>query len=46
LYPPDNRTEKVFGPIIKEIYNEYLFSDTFAREEVLRTLLKLLLLKA
>ena len=44
--PPHHEMETVFGKILKEIYNEYLFSETFAREEMLRTLLKLLLLKA
>lgn len=44
--PPDKSAETVFGQIFKEIYNEYLLSETFAREEMLRTLLKLLLLKA
>lgn len=50
LYPPDipplETSVAVFNPIINEIYNEYIFSDTFAKEEMLRTLLKLLLLKA
>lgn len=32
--------------IINEIYREYYFSDDFAKEEILRLLLKLLLLKA
>lgn len=32
--------------IINEIYEEYYFSDDFAKEEILRLLLKLLLLKA
>lgn len=50
LYPPDippgKAAESMFNPIIHELYNEYIFTDTFAKEEMLRTLLKLLLLKA
>lgn len=50
LYPPDippfETSVSVFNPIINEIYNEYISADTFAKEEMLRTLLKLLLLKA
>ncbi|MBF0235104.1 MAG: AraC family transcriptional regulator [Desulfamplus sp.] len=50
LYPPDipplPTSIPVFNPIINEIYNEFIFVDTFAKEEMLRTLLKLLLLKA
>ena len=50
LYPPDipglETTESIFNPVINEIYKEYSFSDPFAKEEILRTLLKLLLLKA
>lgn len=44
--PPESTRETIFGPIITEIYNEYLFPETYVREEMLRTLLKLLLLKA
>jgi len=50
LYQPDiqpNETlESVFNPIVHEINIEYNFADTYAKEEMLRTLLKLLLLKA
>ena len=50
LYPPDipplESTTLAFDHIINEIYNEYVFAETFAKEEMLRTLLKLLLLKA
>jgi len=50
LYPPDippiDTSVLVFNPIINEIYNEYIFAHTVAKEEMLRTLLKLLLLKA
>lgn len=46
VIPPLETSVSVFNPIISEIYNEYIFPDTFAKEEVLRTLLKLLLLKA
>lgn len=51
LYPPDippleTAFASVFNPIITEIHNEYVRSETFAKEEMLRTLLKLLLLKA
>lgn len=49
-YPPDipasNRPETVFGPIIKEIYDEYVFQGRFARKEMIMALLKLLFLKA
>lgn len=44
--PPMNTPETIFNPIVREIYNEYFFEDPFAKEEILRTLLKLLLLKA
>lgn len=50
LYPPDippvDTSSPLFEPIVSEIYNEYLFTNTFAREEIIRTLLRLLLLKA
>lgn len=50
LYPPDiqpaDTSVSIFTPIINEIYKEYFLAHTFAREEILRTLLKLLLLKA
>lgn len=36
----------VFKIIISEIYEEYIHADTFAKEEILRHYLKLLLLKA
>ena len=35
-----------FGNIFDEIYQEYKATDTFAKEEILRLLLKLFLLKA
>lgn len=50
LYSPDiapeGPSETVFSPIIKELYHEYRLSETLVREEMRRTLLKLLLLKA
>ena len=36
----------VFKPIVNEMYWEYLLSNNFAKEEILRLLLKLLLLRA
>lgn len=36
----------IFNNIISEIYREYKLTDEFAKEEILRLLLKLLLLKA
>lgn len=44
--PPNETSESIFNPTIHEIYNEYIFADTFAKEEMLGALLKLLLLKA
>lgn len=44
--PPIETSASIFNPIINEIYNEYIFADTFAKEEMLRILLKLLLLRA
>jgi AraC-like DNA-binding protein len=50
IHPPviqaDDAPGNVFHTIIKEIYSEYALSDPFAKEEILRLLLKLLLLKA
>lgn len=43
---PDEAGGKVFNNIVSEMYREYLLSDNFAKEEILRLLLKLLLLKA
>jgi len=50
LHSPIMQSEEIgnmnFMNIINEIYEEYYFSDDFAKEEILRLLLKLLLLKA
>ncbi|HCY83829.1 MAG TPA: AraC family transcriptional regulator [Desulfobacteraceae bacterium] len=50
LYPPDIQPVKaltpVFDAIFSDIHNEYIFTNAFAREEIIRTLLKLLMLKA
>ncbi|WDP91826.1 MAG: helix-turn-helix domain-containing protein [Desulfobacter sp.] len=46
VIPPRDTPDSVFGPIINEIHNEYMLAESFAKEEMLRTLLKLLLLKA
>lgn len=50
LYPPDipplESSTSAFNNILNEMYAEYIFAETFVKEEVLRTLLKLLLLKA
>lgn len=50
LHPPVMQSTEtkgnIFSNIINEIYREYKIQDTFAKEEILRLLLKLLLLKA
>jgi AraC-like DNA-binding protein len=46
VIPPLESSTSAFNHIINEMYNEYIFAETFAKEEMLRTLLKLLLLKA
>lgn len=38
--------DSIFNNIINEMYREYKITDKFAKEEILRLLLKLLLLKA
>ena len=43
---PNQKGINVFHTIIGEIYKEYNYIDNFAKEEILRLLLKLLLLKA
>lgn len=43
---PNQTGIDVFNTIISEIYKEYNYPDNFAKEEILRLLLKLLLLKA
>jgi len=44
--PADGAKEEKFAEIFGEIYQEYNNPDLFAKEEILRSLLKLLLLKA
>ncbi len=46
IMQPAETSGEIFGNIINEIYTEYRFPDEFAKEEILRLLLKLLLLKA
>lgn len=46
LIYPEETGEEHFSHIISEIFEEYLVSDDFAKEEILRSLLNLLLLKA
>lgn len=46
IIQPDETGGDVFKSIIKEMYWEYLLSNDFAKEEILRLLLKLLLLRA
>ncbi len=46
IMQPEEAEENIFDNIINEIYREYNLSDNFAKEEILRLLLKLLLLKA
>ncbi len=46
IIQPDEIKEDIFNYIVDEIYREYSFTDKFAKEEILRLLLKLLLLKA
>ncbi len=45
IIQPEESTEN-FNNIVYEIYKEYILPDVFAKEEILRLLLKLLLLKA
>ncbi len=45
VQPADARGNEFYA-IVNEIYNEYVFSDPFAKEEILQLLLKLFLLKA
>ena len=45
IIQPEESTEN-FNNIVYEIYKEYIFPDIFAKEEILRILLTLLLLKA
>ncbi|EKD28393.1 MAG: hypothetical protein ACD_79C00312G0002 [uncultured bacterium] len=46
IIQPEEIGKNDFINIINEMYKEYYFSDDFAKEEILRLLLKLLLLKA
>ncbi len=46
MIEPDNAAEQNFGNIIHEMHAEYNNSENFAKEEMLRLLLKLLLFKA
>jgi len=46
IIQPEELGENNFNNIIHQIYEEYNFSDDFAKEDILRLLLKLLLLKA
>ena len=46
IMQPEEMGKNIFSRIINEIYEEYHVSDDFAKEEILRLLLKLLLLKA
>jgi AraC-like DNA-binding protein len=46
IIQPEETGEENFIHIISEIYHEYNLQDDFAKEEILRLLLKLLLLKA
>jgi AraC-like DNA-binding protein len=46
IIQPEEAIADVFKIIIKEMYWEYLLSNNFAKEEILRLLLKLLLLRA
>ena len=46
IIQPDQVETNVFDNIVNEIYIEYNFPDHFAKEEILRLLLKLLLLRA
>ena len=43
---PEETGGEIFKPIVNEMYWEYLSSNSFAKEEILRLLLKLLLVKA
>ena len=45
IQPPETGEDN-FSRIIDEIYREYKLADTFAKEEILQLLLKVLLLKA
>ncbi len=43
---PEGGMGEVFGQIVKEIYNEYTSHESFGKEQMLRLLLSLLLLRA
>jgi AraC-like DNA-binding protein len=46
IMQPEEMGDTNFNNIINELYEEYSFSNKFAKEDILRLLLKLLLLKA
>lgn len=46
IIQPDGTDGEAFKIIVKEMYTEYQISNNFAKEEILRLLLKLLLLRA
>jgi len=46
VIPPLETAVSFFSLLVNEIYKEYIIDETFAKEEMLRTQLKLLLLKA